>query len=552
MFDLAKQGDYGTLTRRLREEPEAVARAVDEEGNTLLHWAAQADAHDFLSGLISVARGVFQEKFPAFIDKASDKAKQTAAMWAVIYGNLRSLGSLRAAGASMTAIDSLQASLPILALQHQKLHALLLLARWGDLGQKDKNGCGLPHWAAYKGDVDALRLLHLWAGQDMRGADSQGMTPLHRAAYVGSEAACHFLVIKCYVDPAARNHDNETASDICRRGGRMTLAGFLDKCVEKASLVGKQVEDGGRSVSDVAPRVDEVVQAQKNIQWVMPIVYVLLMSVLVITYLLELATTPAVYLVCFMLSFPLYGYLVFSDSGRKHKRRVGQTAIEELQSQLEKISSNSLSSSEDRNEISQICLTCMDWKGPRTKHCSTCDACVDNFDHHCTWLNNCVAKRNHRLFVIMLYLTSIGQLSHFYASYMSLEGEGWIYPILGAFSTRPVLFVCIILHFILTPFIGVLALFHTQIIATNMNTNESHNRYKYSHFWRRVPTEGRPVVSTDACCNKPGMSEFEFVNPFDEGLVKNCYNFWLGVQSNSAGISKVKYVELQPIGLHEH
>jgi Ankyrin repeats (3 copies) len=261
----------------------------------------------------------------------------------------------------MTAVDSLQASLPILALQHQRYHVLLLLARWGDLGQKDNKGCGLPHWAAYKGDVDALRLLHLWAGQDMRGADKQGMTPLHRAAQVGAESGCQFLITKCYVDPAAKNHENETASDCAKKVGRAKLGSFIDQCVDKRSLVGKQLEDGGRSLAEVQPRVDEVVQSQKNLQWVMPCMYVVIATTMLLTALLELADHfPTTFIVCLVFQVPLYGYLVFSDSGRKHRRRVGQTAIEELQSQLERIANNTLPDNEERNEIAQICLTCMD------------------------------------------------------------------------------------------------------------------------------------------------------------------------------------------------
>ena len=61
----------------------------------------------------------------------------------------------------------------------------------------------------------------------------------------------------------------------------------------------------------------------------------------------------------------------------------------------------------DTLEASSLCPDCEVIRTPRCRHCTLCQTCVDRYDHHCPWVNNCIGKGNFAQFYIFVLVQSI-------------------------------------------------------------------------------------------------------------------------------------------------
>ncbi|KAK5842906.1 probable protein S-acyltransferase 3 [Gossypium arboreum] len=124
----------------------------------------------------------------------------------------------------------------------------------------------------------------------------------------------------------------------------------------------------------------------------------------------------------------------------------------------------------------KFCETCLLYRSPRASHCSIRNNCVQKFDHHCPWVDQCIGLRNYPFFICFVSSSTALCIYVFSCSWINIrrQPQG-----LWTAMSRDVLSVILIVYcFLAVWFVGGLTVFHFYLICTNQTTYESF-RYRY-------------------------------------------------------------------------
>ena len=378
-------------------------RSKENDNSTVLHISVYKQLYDIIEKILNYVEEKNKEGLINFINEKNEQGV-TAIHYASFRGNVKIIKLLEKKGANIYEITKRKLNIFHYACQGNRPNSIMYFylqfkknndSRGFQLIKEQDSGESTPlHWAAYSNAEDALLyLINLDYFNDenekqeyIDKKDGQGYTALH----LSTSSKSPRIVMKVL--------QNGATADIKDKKGRTPLTLAISK--KQNEIVEILRNNQNCQICNVKAPVKQIKKSTKNIFLVFFVQFLttFILFISVISNAFETGengdntvynTLFIIYVILLFLFFLIYIILLIRDPG---------IIQPEPEKKLEKLLN------ENKNLI-KYCYKCFVLKTKNSKHCIICNKCYDNFDHHCYWINKCVAGRNYLLFLFFLIET---------------------------------------------------------------------------------------------------------------------------------------------------
>ena len=372
----------------------------ENDNSTVLHISVFKKYFNMTELFIEYCKDNNKEGLKAFINEKNDLGI-TAIHYAAFRGSIKIIKLLIENGADINVKTNRELNIIHYSAQGNKPSSLMYFylefMKNNDyklIKDHDSGGSTPLHWAAYTNSEDVLLYLiklDIFKNEQEKQKyidqqDDQGYTPLHLA--ISSKSSR--IVMKLLQSGAS--------PDLKDKKGRTPL----DLAISKKQNEIVQILKNNQScqICNVKAPVKQIKKSPKNIIYVFffQIITTFILFVFIIPKAFDNGENDQnltykilfdIYIFLFLLFFILYLFLLIIDPGKMKNNSINN---------LKKLLDNG-------EDLTKYCYKCFIKKTRTSKHCIICDNCYKDFDHHCYWINKCVARRNYILFLFFLFET---------------------------------------------------------------------------------------------------------------------------------------------------
>ena len=350
------------------------------DGCTALHYIAQNNRYNIAEFLIHHCKEThgptFVEEISTWINEKTIEDNYTCTHIAILRGNLvifiQEMVKLFQKNGAKLDICTKHGLTPMhLAAKSDQILILAWLRNNGhDSLVPDKENYTPLHYAADLSCELSTAVLLSWK-VPVNIKNSNGQTPLHLAIRAGSQRIVRSLLLRG-ANVEIKDNENHNAMDYALEKGNSEIITLIKP-------------PGLLSIFGIKPP-----QRPVKLRGLLMGIYIFLLTSGVLSLFFILEFQGVWFLILSSLEFLFFFIVCFKNPGYMKKHHEHQ--LLELAQAVDCV---------------QICPECVTRRPPRARHCQSCNKCVEKFDHHCPWINNCIGARNLGVFYSFLLITFV-------------------------------------------------------------------------------------------------------------------------------------------------